>query len=480
MDTKDHKKRTVKGLMYSFAGQGGSQFLRIGLFVILARFFLIPEDFGIYNLALVLIGFSKIIADFGFGKSIIQIENPTQNDFSSAFWINVIIGSALTALIFFLAPTIAVYYKMPALQSVLQVLSVSFLLNSATVIQKVILQRELDFRHLTINDLLSYLAGSIAGLGVGAYGGGVWSLVAFHMTMAVVSNVWLWFYLRDWKPILVISKKSINKILSLSLYLFGNNAIAYLSRNVDKSLIGRHFGDYMLGIYSQAFSLVLIPVTNLSNVISKVMFPSLALIKDDRKKIGGIFIKLSKIILFVNGFVFGFVFLNAGTLIDLVLGDKWIEMTEVLKIFCFVGLLTSLRTIQLSVYLALNKNRMLFFLNLFIRFSTIMGFIWAASVSFDMVVYMALITMAVSYTLTTALSVHLLDMSHIKFIASHFKPILVVGLACGALLTLRHYADVSNIIVAGLVYTAVYAAALYIAKDSAVEYLRLNILKRTA
>ena len=123
MTIKDHKKRTVRGLLYSFAGQGGSQFLRIALFVLLARFFLEPEDFGIYNLALVLIGFSKIIADFGFGKSIIQIENPTENDFSSAFWVNVIIGSILTALIFLLAPFISEYYKMPELENVLRVLS---------------------------------------------------------------------------------------------------------------------------------------------------------------------------------------------------------------------------------------------------------------------------------------------------------------------------------------------------------------------
>ena len=472
--------RTVRGLAYSFVGQGGSQFLRIALFVILARFFLDPEDFGVYNLALVLIGFSKILADFGFGKSIIQIEDPTQDDFSTAFWVNIIIGATLTISIFVAAPYISGYYKMPELENVLRVLSVSFLLNSATVVQKVILQREIDFKHLSINDLVSYISGTAVALVLGFAGAGVWCLVAFHLTMTLVSNIWLWLYLREWKPLFIISKASIDKILALSLYLFANDAVSYWSRNVDKSLIGRHYGDHLLGIYSQAFSLVLIPVTNISNVVSKVMFPSLAMIRNQKEKIGSIFVKMSKVILFVNGFVFGFVFLNAEPLIRIFLGTKWLEMTPVLQVFCFVGLITSMRTIQSSVYLALNKNRTLFLLNLVIRICTIAAFVWAASESYDMVVYTALGTIAVSYIATTAMSLRILGMQQISFIRSHLKPLLVIVASCGALYLSQWGLNLTNILVTGLIYVCTYVLCVYLVRDSAVRYMFQQIQKRRA
>ena len=132
------------------------------------------------------------------------------------------------------------------------------------------------------------------------------------------------------------------------------------------------------------------------------------------------------------------------------------------------------------MYLALNKNRLLFFLNLFIRISTIAAFIWAATVGFDTIVYMALITISAPYLITTTISVYLVEMNHFKFIVSHIKPVLVVSLACATLLAVQKYADLNNLLLGGLIYSVVYAISLYLAKDSAVQYLRNNIIKRTA
>ena len=421
---ENFKNKTIKGLSFSFAGQLFVQVLRIVTYILLARFFLIPTEFGLFSLALIIFGISNILTDFGFGKALIQHSEVNQTDYSTAFWINAIIGFTLFIVLYLGAFKIAEFFNEPQLEIIIQVLSPVFLLNSLTIIHKTILQKNLEFRYLALNDAISMLAGCLVAIILGYMGYGVWALVMLHLTMAVVSNIWFWIAYRHWRPLVVISKSSINKILHFSLYIFSNNALNYAAKNVDKAIIGKFFSSHLLGIYSQASALVLLPVANISNVFVKVLFPSFSIIQKEKERIARMFIKTSKTVLMINSLIFVCLFLVADLFVIDILGDKWVGMEEILRIFCFIGLLISLRTIQSGIYMSQNKNKLLLTINFVIRIATIIAFFAVTPFGFEAIGYAYLVMTVFSYFVTSYYSCKVIDLKFDDFLRSHGKLLL--------------------------------------------------------
>ena len=89
--TKGLTERAVRGVAWT----GGSQIVRqpiaILTYVILARL-LTPEHFGLIGMAMVFIGVSQLIADFGIGAAIVQKDNVNRLMLSSAFWANLFVA----------------------------------------------------------------------------------------------------------------------------------------------------------------------------------------------------------------------------------------------------------------------------------------------------------------------------------------------------------------------------------------------------
>ena len=85
------KKDTTNGVVWSaierFSAQG-VQFL-IGL--ILARL-LTPTEFGIIGMLAIFISVSNVFVDSGFSSALIQNQQRTEKDFSTAFYFNLGIG----------------------------------------------------------------------------------------------------------------------------------------------------------------------------------------------------------------------------------------------------------------------------------------------------------------------------------------------------------------------------------------------------
>ena len=81
--------------------------------------YLSPSDFGLMSTAMIFIGFFNLIKDFGFSAALIQIEEKSDNLFSSIFWLNVFIGILFSAFLFFSSPFISGFYEIKELQIIL-------------------------------------------------------------------------------------------------------------------------------------------------------------------------------------------------------------------------------------------------------------------------------------------------------------------------------------------------------------------------
>lgn len=435
--SKSILSKTITGVFWSLSGQIGIQIVRLGTILVLARFFLTPADFGLLNMFVAFTGFSKILIDFGFSQALIQKKEVSQEDYSTVFWTNTIICTLITISLILFAASISNFYNAPRLYTIILVLSPIYFFEGLISVQRLILQKELAFKVLASIEFASMLVSGVLACSMGYFGYEIWALCAFYLSTPIITAGLLWFYVGYWRPSFIYSSKSLKEIFSFSMYLLGNNTLNYWSRNIDKVLVGKFIGESALGYYSQAYSLVLIPVSNFSNTLSRVMFPAFSKMQGDNENLPKIFVQASKAILFINLPIFLILNLGAELFTLILLGEKWLTITPLLKIFAFVGLIMSIRTIHSSVFMSQNRNDLLLKINLAFRLLMIIGFLYFVRKGTEQTALWLLFSMILSYISTAFFSCKILRISFLAFVSSHLKTIVAGSISYFSLILLN-------------------------------------------
>jgi PST family polysaccharide transporter len=183
------------------------------------------------------------------------------------------------------APLIAGFFRMEDLVPVVRALGLLFPIAGIGTVPESLLQRELRFRLLANRDVLAYGVGyGAVGVVLALLGWGVWALVAAQLTQAAIRMVIL---LRAAPPFLR-ARPTWTSFLELMEYGVGQSAarLGMITANqVDNLVVGRWLGAVPLGEYSRAFQLVSVPATLLGDVIDKVLFPTMARVQDDPRRL---------------------------------------------------------------------------------------------------------------------------------------------------------------------------------------------------
>ena len=143
--TDDLSARTVNSAGFALTGAALRVLITIGSTAVLARL-LSPTDFGHVAMATVVTEFAVLLGNLGIPSILIQRPRISRLQLESGFWISLLIGFALAALVFAGSPLAAIFFKDPLVGQILRVLSVLFILESLTVVQGVVLSRLMLFR----------------------------------------------------------------------------------------------------------------------------------------------------------------------------------------------------------------------------------------------------------------------------------------------------------------------------------------------
>jgi PST family polysaccharide transporter len=122
----------------------------------------------------------------------------------------------------------------------------------------------------------------------------------------------------------------------------GNVAASYvifnLIRSADNILIGRYWGAGPLGLYSRAYNLLMLPVSQLNAPAGSVAIPAFSRIQDDPELFARYYLRVANLIMWISAPIFGFLFVAATPVIVLTLGDKWREAAPVFQILSISAL----------------------------------------------------------------------------------------------------------------------------------------------
>lgn len=355
---KSLKQKAASGMVWTALQKYSTMFIQFISGIILARL-LTAYDYGCIGMLAVFMVLAEAFIDGGFGSALIQKKNPTQEDYSTIFWWNILMSFVMYAVLYVSAPAIARFYDIPLLCDVLRVQGLVLFIYAFNIVQRNQLKKKLNFKVLSIVTIIT----SLISLGVTIYlafrGFGVWALVAQNLITAAIPALVFWFFIK-WRPIWVFSWQSFKELFSFGFYMFLTHLINQFCSKLARLLIGRIYSADTLGYYSKASSTESLASHSISSVMTQVTYPLYVQVKDNKVALGNMIKRLTMTLSYVTFPLMFILILIAKPLFLLLYSDRWLESVPYFQVLCLVGLATCLQAVNTQTIAAIGKSKIMF------------------------------------------------------------------------------------------------------------------------
>ena len=341
------KNSTINGFAWSFIDNLSRQIASFIVGIVLARL-LLPSEFGLIGLLMVVIAVSQAIIDSGLTQALIRKKECTSLDYSTVFIFNLILSIFIYGILFFGSPFFASYFNEPKLELLTKVLGLGVVLGSLSIIQRVKLTRDLNFKLQTKITLVATIVSGGIGVYMAYEGFGVWSLVARILVEIALISLLLIFFNR-WIPSMKFSFSIFKDLFSYSNKLLLSSLLDTVYKNIYFMVIGKNFSTTTLGFYTRAQQFQKLPTQNLTSTIQRVSFPLLSKMQDDPIRLRGSLKKLITHSMFISFSLTLGLAAIAESLIITTVGIKWQESVVFLQLLCIAGMLYPMQAINLNV-----------------------------------------------------------------------------------------------------------------------------------
>jgi PST family polysaccharide transporter len=343
-------RRAARGAAVTFIGQLVRIVVQIGGLAVLARI-LAPQDYGIFAMVMVIVGVSEVFRDFGLSNAAVQAPTLSSRQRDVLFWVNSGIGLALGIVIFGVAYAVAALYGRPELVALTQFMGVTFVFNGLATQHRASLNRDLRFWSLTVIDTTAAVLALGVAIVLALAGLGYWALAWQMVSLAVVTLV-LSIGAARWLPRL--PKRGTDMT---GFYRFGWNTVAtqlvhYTANNMDSFVIGLRLGARELGIYNRGFQLLMNPLNQLRAPATRVAIPLLSRLQDQHDRFDAYILRGQIALGYTLVAGLGLVAGAAEPVVAIFLGERWAEVTPVLRFLIVAGAFQTLAYVGYWVFVS--------------------------------------------------------------------------------------------------------------------------------
>lgn len=473
------KGQSISGMKWSAIERFAVQGIQFVIGLILARL-LTPSDYGIIGMLAIFMAISQTIIDSGFSKALIQKQDRTEVDFSTAFFFNIIVGLICYLILFLASPYIASFFNEPVLKDVLRVLAINLFLNSLAVVPVAKLSINVDFKTQSKASIGSTILSGALGIVLAYRGVGVWALVAQSVSHSFANVVLLWFLLK-WKPQWKYSWESFKKLFGYGGNVLVAGIISTIYANINTLVIGKFYTPKDLGYFTRGQQFPTLLSSNLTTIVQRVTFPILSKIQDDDNRLASVYrdyIKISSL-----GIFFLLIFLSsiAEPLVTFLLTDKWIDAVIYLQVFCYALMFDHICVINLNLLYVKGKTNLV--LRLEVIKKCIAFIILISSIPFGV---FAICLSQVLYTqvavyINTYYTGKLLNLGYFKQLKDYIPYFIFAHIAClpcWLIHNIEGLHPVLFIIMGGVIAVVIYTILLCVVKDDIFKKYILSELKK--
>jgi O-antigen/teichoic acid export membrane protein len=379
--------KVVKGGGWMLITRLVTRLVGFGVSMVLARL-LTPEAYGLVAVGTLTISLLQVFTDVGFQQSLIQESDDIKPLIGTAWTVGVLRGIVISMVMFLLAPWISRFFGLPEAAPIVRVFSLHPFIYSLTNIHIIFFQKELDFFKQFIYEVSALAGNLIVGIGLALLWQNAWALVAGQLASVTIQVV-VSYFLFPALPSLEMDWASARDLYNFGKWVFWGGIVSYFSMRGDTYFVGRLFNEKVLGLYTMAYRIANLPVDELKRSLARVLFPAYAKIQNNPQKLNRAFLSAYKLLSsFMLPASIGLA-LVAPDFINVILGDKWVEMVPLLRILGFAaasralmvagsGFTWGVGSPHINFYQSLASGGVLFAMLLFLpRYWGLMGVGWA-------------------------------------------------------------------------------------------------------
>ena len=345
----------IKGISWMSGFRMSTRVLSFLKTAVLARA-LTPSQFGIFGIATLVLAFLEMLTETGVNIILIQSRKEIDEYISSAWIVSIIRGIFISLCIIILTSFITSFFNTPNASNILLLISIAPFIRGFINPSEVKLQKDLKFHYefwfrssiftfdAIVSVILVVLTHSVYSL--------VWGLIAGAVLEVVLS-----FILMRPIPRFRIRKDYLSEIFYKGKWVTIYGFLNYIAQKGDSLIVGKVMGASALGIYGIAYNISTLPISEITDVVSKVVFPVYAKIAEDTQRLKIAFIKSTLVIAVFTMTMGTVLFLFPSQIILIVLGEKWLDAVPVLRVLVAYGVLRAISGSASALFLGVEKQR---------------------------------------------------------------------------------------------------------------------------
>lgn len=390
---------TVKGVTWS----GIDNVVRLGVTfvvgIVLARL-LSPDDYGLIGIISIFMAICQTLINGGFTTALIRKKEISEDDYNTAFIVNIGMSLLLYIIIFLCAPAIADFFGRNELINLTRVLSLSMIVGALAIVQQTRLTRKIDFRTQTKVTLIASVMGGGVGIVMALFGFGVWALVAQQLTMQGMSTCLLVFC-NKWYPRFRFSSNSFHDLFGFGWKMMISALLDTIWKELYQMVVGKFYNSATLGQYTRSKQFSDLFSSNLTNVIQRVTYPVLSTIQDDKERMMFAYRRIIKLSMFITAISMFFLGAVSEPLLYCLIGPQWHDAAMFLPLICISGSTYPLHAINLNMLQVQGRSDLFLGLEIIKKIIAVGPLLIGAFVGIMPMLYVNLISTVIAYFLNS-------------------------------------------------------------------------------
>lgn len=353
-ETESLKEKTAKGLFWGGMNNGVQQLIGLVFGIILGRL-LSPDDFGMIAMITIFTVIAVELQSSGFKTALANMEHPSDNDYNSVFWFNIVVSLGIYVILFFCAPLIARYYHQPALTPLCRYVFLSFVFSSFGLAQSAYLYKNLRTKQQAKAGMTAIIVSNIIGAVMAWKGFSYWSLATQSIVYVLICTLMYWHY-SDWRPKWHFDPAPIKRMFPFSCKIMFSAIFTQVNNQILNILLGRFFTPRDAGNYNQAYQWDYKCFNLLQGMVQTVAQPVFVDLKSDGERQLRAMRKLIRFTAFLSfPLLFGFGMVSHEFIVTAI-GEKWSTSASYLQLLCIAGAFMPINTLLYNMIISKGRS----------------------------------------------------------------------------------------------------------------------------
>jgi PST family polysaccharide transporter/lipopolysaccharide exporter len=335
-------ERTVKSAAWLMSQNVVGRALQLGLLAVLARL-IGPAELGLVGIAMLALSATQQFTTIGLNKALIQkVEEDVDSHLNTTWMLEIGRGLLIAGILFAIAPFVGEwFFDEPRAVRIIQAIGLSPLLLGFRNPGIVYFQKNLDFHKQFVYKVGGDTGQFVVGVGYALIEPTAWAFVFGFLAADVVKLV-LSYAIHDYRPFPSFDMEVAKELVDYGKWLTGSSILYFLYSEGDDAFVGWLLTPTALAYYQYTYRFSNAPATELSQVLTSVMFPAYSKLQSSSEEMRKAFGKTLRFTALVSFPASVGIAAIAPDFVMTVFGEDWLSAVPAMQVLAFYGLMRAL------------------------------------------------------------------------------------------------------------------------------------------